>query len=117
MPPIPPSAQRHGPSWIDKMKMGMLMGGSQSSNDIAVGGIMGFIYGTVTIFQYGAGQAGVMRTLGKYMLGSGSMFGLFMGIGSIIRTDSPQMASSVWARSQYPPLVHPRRHQLSTNYR
>ena len=36
---------------------------------------MGFIYGTVTIFQYGAGQAGVMRTLGKYMLGSGSMFG------------------------------------------
>ncbi|KIY00114.1 uncharacterized protein Z520_03799 [Fonsecaea multimorphosa CBS 102226] len=65
MPPIPPSAQRRGPTWIDKMKMGMLMGGT-------VGGIMGFIYGTVTIFQYGAGQAGVMRTLGKYMLGSGS---------------------------------------------
>ncbi|EXJ73124.1 uncharacterized protein A1O5_04273 [Cladophialophora psammophila CBS 110553] len=68
MPPIPPSAQRRGPTWIDKMKMGMLMGGT-------VGGIMGFIYGTVTIFQYGAGQAGVMRTLGKYMLGSGAMFG------------------------------------------
>ncbi|KAJ9608075.1 subunit of TIM23 translocase complex [Cladophialophora chaetospira] len=101
MPPIPPSAQRRGPTWFDKLKMGMLMGGT-------VGGIMGFIYGTVTIFQYGAGQAGVMRTLGKYMVGSGSMFGLFMGVGSIIRTDSPVMASSVWARAQYPPLVHPR---------
>ena len=31
--------------------------------------------GTVTIFQYGAGPNGVMRTLGKYMLGSGGMFG------------------------------------------
>ncbi|KIW73992.1 hypothetical protein PV04_02065 [Phialophora macrospora] len=108
MPPIPPSAQRHGPTWFDKLKMGMLMGGT-------VGGIMGFIYGTVTIFQYGAGQAGVMRTLGKYMLGSGSMFGLFMGIGSIIRSDSPVMASTIWARSQYPPLVHQR--QLSAGRR
>ena len=35
---------------------------------------MGFVYGTVTIFQYGAGTAGVMRTLGKFMVGSGSMF-------------------------------------------
>ncbi|KIW96482.1 uncharacterized protein Z519_03551 [Cladophialophora bantiana CBS 173.52] len=108
MPPIPPSAQRRGPTWIDKMKMGMLMGGT-------VGGIMGFIYGTVTIFQYGAGQAGVMRTLGKYMLGSGAI--LFMGIGSIIRTDSPQMTSAVWGRSRYPPLVHPRRDQFSINSR
>lgn len=33
------------------------------------------IEGTVTIFQYGAGPNGVMRTLGKYMLGSGGMFG------------------------------------------
>jgi Reactive mitochondrial oxygen species modulator 1 len=31
--------------------------------------------GTVTIFQYGAGQLGVMRTLGKYMVASGGMFG------------------------------------------
>jgi Reactive mitochondrial oxygen species modulator 1 len=31
--------------------------------------------GAVTIFQYGAGQAGVMRTLGKYMVASGGMFG------------------------------------------
>lgn len=31
--------------------------------------------GTVTIFQYGAGPNGVMRTLGKFMLGSGATFG------------------------------------------
>lgn len=33
------------------------------------------IIGTVTIFQYGAGPNGVMRTLGKFMLGSGATFG------------------------------------------
>jgi Reactive mitochondrial oxygen species modulator 1 len=30
--------------------------------------------GVVTIFQYGAGSAGVMRLLGKYMVGSGATF-------------------------------------------
>jgi hypothetical protein len=34
-----------------------------------------YFLGTVTIFQYGAGQAGVVRTLGKYMIASGGMFG------------------------------------------
>jgi len=82
--------------------MGMLMGGT-------VGAIMGFIYGAVTIFQYGAGHAGVMRTLGKYMIGSGATFSVFMGVGSVIRTDSSPMATSLWARSHHPPLVHPRR--------
>jgi Reactive mitochondrial oxygen species modulator 1 len=41
---------------------------------LAVGGIMGFILGTVTIFNYGAGPAGIMRTLGKYMAGSAATF-------------------------------------------
>jgi hypothetical protein len=35
---------------------------------------MGFILGTVTIFNYGAGSAGIMRTLGKYMAGSAATF-------------------------------------------
>ena len=32
------------------------------------------VLGVVTIFQYGAGSAGVTRTLGKYMVGSGATF-------------------------------------------
>jgi hypothetical protein len=36
--------------------------------------------GTVTIFNYGAGPNGVMRTLGKYMLGSGATFGYALSL-------------------------------------
>jgi len=48
--------------------MGAMMGGS-------VGVIIGFIFGTVNIFRYGAGPNGIMRTLGQFMLGSGATFG------------------------------------------
>lgn len=83
--------------------------------------------GTVTIFQYGAGTAGVMRTLGKYMAASGGMFAyvsvpysgpiqlttyrVFMGVGSIIRHDSEFRAAELWAqhRRKQAPFVHPRR--------
>ena len=61
----------------------------------AVGVIIGFIYGkskprcdpawknllltfaigTVSIFRYGAGTQGIMRTLGQYMGASGATFG------------------------------------------
>ncbi|RMJ27408.1 hypothetical protein PHISP_01724 [Aspergillus sp. HF37] len=92
-----------GPSTFDKMKMGALMGST-------VGGIMGFILGGVTIFQYGAGPNGVMRTLGKYMLGSGGMFGLFMSIGSVIRTEGPH--NDAWLRARGPPMMLPRQHPL-----
>lgn len=33
---------------------------------------------------------------------------VFMGIGSVIRTDSP-LPSDLWARANQPPLIHPRR--------
>ncbi|KAJ9655461.1 subunit of TIM23 translocase complex [Neophaeococcomyces mojaviensis] len=105
MPPMPAGAQRHGPSWVDKLKMGALMGGT-------VGSIMGFIYGTVTIFQYGAGTAGVMRTLGKYMAGSGGMFAVFMGVGSIIRSDADQRALQMWRAQYRTPIIHPRSDML-----
>lgn len=49
------------------VKMGAMMGGS-------VGVIIGFIFGTVNIFRYGAGPNGIMRTLGQFMLGSGATF-------------------------------------------
>ncbi|KAJ5773628.1 hypothetical protein N7457_008524 [Penicillium paradoxum] len=87
------------PSTFDKMKMGCMMGST-------VGGIMGFIIGTVTIFQYGAGPNGVMRTLGKYMLGSGATFGLFMSVGSVIRNEGP--VNDAWLRARGPPMMLPR---------
>ncbi|KAJ9206240.1 hypothetical protein DTO166G4_7455 [Paecilomyces variotii] len=96
-------APGRGPSTIDKMKMGALMGGS-------VGAIMGFIVGTVTIFQYGAGPNGVMRTLGKYMLGSGATFGLFMSIGSVIRNEGPH--NDAWLRARGPPMMLPRQYPI-----
>ncbi|KAL1986378.1 hypothetical protein VTN96DRAFT_6457 [Rasamsonia emersonii] len=97
--PVVAAPAGHGPSMFDKMKMGALMGGT-------VGMIMGFIIGTVTIFQYGAGPNGVMRTLGKYMLGSGATFGLFMSIGSVIRTEGPY--HEAWRRVHGTPMMLPR---------
>ncbi|BDD59980.1 subunit of TIM23 translocase complex [Monascus purpureus] len=94
-----------GPSTFEKMKMGALMGGT-------VGAIMGFIIGTVTIFQVGAPN-GVMRTLGKYMAGSGATFGLFMSIGSVIRSESPY--HDAWIRARGPPMMLPRQYPSRYN--
>lgn len=42
---------------------------------IAVGLIIGFIFGATNIIRYGPGPNGMMRTLGQYMLGSSATFG------------------------------------------
>jgi hypothetical protein len=42
---------------------------------IAVGLIIGFIFGATNIIRYGPGPNGMMRTLGQYMLGSAATFG------------------------------------------
>ncbi|KEZ39350.1 hypothetical protein SAPIO_CDS10043 [Scedosporium apiospermum] len=99
MPPVPP--QRGGaqaPSVTQKLAMGAMMGGS-------VGVIIGFIFGTTTIFRYGAGPNGIMRTLGQYMAASGATFGFFMAIGSVIRTDAHPVAQEIYMRSQMRPMI------------
>jgi len=99
MPPVAAIPQgQHGPSNFDKLKMGAMMGGT-------VGVIIGFIYGTVSIFRYGAGQDGVMRTLGKFMTGSGATFGFFMGVGSVIRTDADPEAYKMYMQAQRRPII------------
>jgi hypothetical protein len=92
------------------------------------------VLGAVSIFQYGAGPNGVMRTLGKFMLGSGATFGydfmsppqsliaqlevqelrmltisvyrMFMSIGSIIRTEGPY--HEAWRRAHAKTIILPR---------
>ncbi|KAH6647164.1 reactive mitochondrial oxygen species modulator 1-domain-containing protein [Truncatella angustata] len=99
MPPPPRLPEgAHGPSTMDKLKMGAMMGGT-------VGAIMGFVFGTVNIFRYGAGPNGIMRTLGQYMAGSGATFGFFMGIGSVIRTDASPFANEAFLRAQRRPYI------------
>ncbi|TLS21855.1 uncharacterized protein PpBr36_09274 [Pyricularia pennisetigena] len=99
MPP-PPRQAGHGaaPSNMDKLKMGAMMGGT-------VGAIMGFIYGTVTVFRGGAGPNGIMRTIGQYMLASGTTFGFFMGIGSVIRSDASPIAQQAYFQTRPRPLI------------
>ncbi|KHO01291.1 mitochondrial genome maintenance protein Mgr2 [Metarhizium album ARSEF 1941] len=101
MPPVAavPTGSQHGASNFDKLKMGAMMGGT-------VGTIMGFIFGTVNIFRYGAGTQGIMRTLGQYMLVSGTTFGFFMSIGSVIRSDADPKMHELYMRAQRRPIVN-----------
>ncbi|PGH13452.1 hypothetical protein AJ80_06321 [Polytolypa hystricis UAMH7299] len=104
MPPVvPASGGMQGPSTFDKLKMGAMMGGCMYLTDL-------YILGTVSIMQYGAGPNGVMRTLGKFMLGSGATFGFFMSIGSVIRTEGTPNSYHAWSRTRGQPFIMPRQY-------
>jgi len=49
---------------------------------LAVGLVIGFIFGATNIIRFGPGPNGMMRTLGQYMLGSAATFGYARGTGS-----------------------------------
>ncbi|KAI1104019.1 reactive mitochondrial oxygen species modulator 1-domain-containing protein [Jackrogersella minutella] len=101
MPPVPSNHGPQGPTLVNKLAIGAITGGT-------AGAILGFLWGwigSVAIFQSGAGPNGIMRTLGRYMLTTGSAFGFFMSIGSVIRTDASPIAVEAFARAQRRPFI------------
>lgn len=73
------------------LAVGMIMGfigGMQLSREITRIHSDFCLAGAVSIFQYGAGPNGVMRTLGKFMLGSGATFGYAPTVSLPIRSEA-----------------------------
>lgn len=87
----------HGPSTFDKMKVCTPKACFKNSTDtvlqmgammgVSVGCCVGLLFGGFNVLRYGPGPQGFLRTIGQNMAASAAMFGGFMSIGSVIRTE------------------------------
>ncbi|KAJ3067593.1 subunit of TIM23 translocase complex, partial [Rhizoclosmatium hyalinum] len=57
--------------YLEKMKMGFLMGGT-------TGACLGFLVGGMTVLRYGPGEKGYLATVGNQMLQTGGFLGFIM---------------------------------------
>lgn len=54
---------------------------------VSVGCCVGILFGGFNALRYGPGPQGFLRYIGQNMAASAAMFGGFMSIGSVIRTE------------------------------
>lgn len=80
MPPVQRVQYQQEMSPFEKFKMGALMGAT-------VGVMVGVVFGGYAVLTQGPGPHGYMRTIGQYVGGSAATFGLFMSVGSVIRSE------------------------------
>ena len=77
--PIPAGAGGgHGPSCMDRIKMGFGMG-------MVIGLASGFVIGGFGAMRYGVRGRELIGHVGKGMLQAGGTFGTFMAIGTAVR--------------------------------